>query len=282
MSEENKSSPPMSPTEAAKAKAQGSVPRGGLGAPPVVRKGPAAQPPTPEQQQRQAPPIGVPLHEFATQARAEQQANQQRSSEEVRSDMQRLAEGIKRHELTQKEGEEPEGPAEEETGDDTELLFGGEVNTDDLFNNRRYKKRIESRIDKMDIESLIMHGEVLQFVPIVMKRDGRPLISATFRSVSALEDLAIKKKFYDEEGPDRFMIDRYSLMNLCIGLKALNGTEQPPHFDENGKFDDKLFDKKFTMLLKKPHQLLALLVVNYIWFDERVRRLLVAEELGNG
>lgn len=272
---------PQNPTQQAKAK--GSVPRGGT---PVVQSGPAQnvqtqpiQPPT--------GPRGVHMHELAQQLRpgAEKQA---RSPAEIEADMQRLAEGIKRH----KAEEDPEQPPKEEKAADTEKETDDSddlrswltsPSTEDLFNNTRYKKKIEKRLEKMDVESLIMHGEVVQFVPILMKVNSpQPRLSATFRSVSAMEDLAIKKRFYDEEGPDRFMIDRYSLMNLCIGLKSLNGAEQPPHLDENGKFDEAGFKKKFEKLLKMPHQLLALLVVNYIWFDERVRKLLVADELGNG
>lgn len=222
------------------------------------------------------------MQELSSALRPEVKA---RSPEEIKADMNRLAEGIKREEAKKAEEASGQPPPEKEEDDisDSQLLGADVSDPDDLLENKKYKRRIEGRLEKMDVESLIMHGEVLQFVPILLKKGSKvPHISATFRSVSALEDLAIKKRFYDEEGPDRFMIDRYSLMNLCIGLKSLNGTEQPPHLDENGKFDDELFKKKFSRLLKMPHQLLALLVVNYIWFDARVRRLLVADELGNG
>jgi hypothetical protein len=218
------------------------------------------------------------MHELS---QSQAHTGQSRSAEEIKSDLQRLADGIRQHEESTKEPEVA-AVAKEEVGDDLREWLTSPT-TEDLFNNTRYKKLVEGRLEKMEVESLIMHGEVVQFVPILMKK-GSPQskISATFRSVSAMEDLAIKKRFYEEEGPDRFMIDRYSLMNLCIGLKSLNGAEQLIHLDENGKFDDAAFKKKFEKLLKMPHQLLALLVVNYIWFDERVRKLLVADELGNG
>lgn len=274
----------MNPIERAKAQAQGQVPRGGA---PVVRSGPAQPVRTQPLQQQQSPagPQGVPFHELAGQLRPEPD-RRSRSPEEIQADMQRLSEGIKRqHAEKAEEAEEIKEKTNEkkEAENDAEDLRSwlADPNAEDLFSNTRYKKRVEGRIEKMEVENLILHGEVLQHVPILVQ-NGKSKISAVYRSVSALEDLAIKRKFYDEEGPDRFIIDRYSLMNLCIGLKALNGTEQPPHVDENGKFDDKMFDKKFNALLRKPHQLLALLVVNYIWFDERVRRLLVTEELGNG
>ena len=278
MQEDNSGSPPMSPTQAAKAKAQGQMQRGG-GA-PVVQKGPAQVQMQPPQQPKG--PQGVSMQQLAGQLRPEPN-KQARSPEEIQADMQRLAEGIKREAAKgDEEFKAEEKKSDEDDGDNLHEWLS-EPSTMDLFNNARYKKKVESHLEKMDVESLIMHGEVLQFVPILMKKGSpQPRISATFRSVSAMEDLAIKKRFYDEEGPDRFMIDRYSLMNLCIGLKSLNGTEQPPHIDENGKFDDAGFKKKFEKLLKMPHQLLALLVVNYIWFDERVRKLLVADELGNG
>lgn len=277
MQEDDKNSPPMNPVEAAKSKAQGNVPRGGA---PVVKSGPARS-----QAVRQQPisgPQGMPMGEFTGGGTP---TAKQRSPGEVQADLQRLADGIRRHEehtKSEEAEEEPKKEDEEDMGDDLREWLTS-PSTEDLFNNTKFKKRIEKRLEKMDVESLIMHGEVLQFVPILMKKGSpQPKLSATFRSVSAMEDLAIKKRFYEEEGPDRFMIDRYSLMNLCIGLKSLNGTEQPPHINEDGKFDDEAFKKKFNKLLRMPHQLLALLVVNYIWFDERVRKLLVADELGNG
>ncbi len=280
MQEDVKSSPLMSPTQVAKARARGNMQRGA----PVIQSGPAPvplnQPPPPQQRG----PAGVSMRELGGQPHQESPNRQSRSPEEIKADMQRLADGIKQHEVATKEAEAPPPPEvkEDETSDDLREWLTS-PSTEDLFNNTRYKKLVESRLEKMEVESLIMHGEVIQFVPILMRK-GSPQsrISATFRSVSAMEDLAIKKRFYEEEGPDRFMIDRYSLMNLCIGLKSLNGTDQQPHLDENGKFDDAAFKKKFEKLLKMPHQLLALLVVNYIWFDERVRKLLVADELGNG
>jgi len=281
MQEDVKSSLPMSPTQVAKARARVSVQKGGA---PVVHSGPAPVPLNQPAPQQQRGPQGISMQELASGPRQESPNRQSRSPEEIKADMQRLAEGIRQHEVVTKEVEAPSPPEvkEEDTSDDLREWLTS-PSTEDLFNNTRYKKLVEGRLEKMEVESLIMHGEVIQFVPILMKKGSpQPRISATYRSVSAMEDLAIKKRFYEEEGPDRFMIDRYSLMNLCIGLKSLNGAEQPPHLDENGKFDDAAFKKKFEKLLKMPHQLLALLVVNYIWFDERVRKLLVADELGNG
>ena len=43
-----------------------------------------------------------------------------------------------------------------------------------------------------------------------------------------------------------------------------------------------VFLKKFNMVLRLPLHMLASIGVNTLWFDVRVRKLFVAEKLGNG
>lgn len=279
MPPDDKSSPPTSATEKAKARAAAKQ-----GAPPIP---PTAAPPQGQPIDPSAPPVGVPMREVM-QPPVENPPVQRRSDEEVRADMRALEEGIKRHQAQQdaeqapSKEKPPEEPQEEEEDLDDAWLggFGDKVST--ILDNKARRKQIEARIQDMDVEDLIMHGEVRQLVPIIPGK-----LEVTFRSITAEEDLGVKKMMWNVEGTSRYVVDRFSLMNLCLALQSISTSESmkemDEHFDkETGRFSEELFEAKFQKMLKKPLQLLADLVVNYIWFDERVRRLLVAEELGNG
>ena len=59
----------------------------------------------------------------------------------------------------------------------------------------------------------------------------------------------------------------------------LNDRPLPDHRDGNGSVDDKLFETKLKVLLKKSGYIIADLAINYSWFDVRVRKLITADGL---
>ena len=132
------------------------------------------------------------------------------------------------------------------------------------------RKQIEGRCKPMDITDIILHGEVRQDVPV--RTGDKPLVF-TFRSVTAEEDLAVKRMMYGETGGDRYLLDKYAIMNLTLALVAINGELLPSHLTDDGKFDEKRFESKYKKILKFPIQLIAELSIQYQWFDERVREL---------
>lgn len=156
--------------------------------------------------------------------------------------------------------------------------FIGNDDTWNLLNNPIRRKEIEGRLTPLNIEDLILYGEVRQDVTIRPKS-----LVVSYRSTTGEEDLAVKRLMYNEQGGDRFMLDKFALMNLTLAVTAINGKELPPHQNERKKFDEVLFLKKFDTLMRFPVQFLADLAVQGLWFDERVRRLFLtsAEELKN-
>jgi hypothetical protein len=150
--------------------------------------------------------------------------------------------------------------------------FGNRVRN--LLVNKDRRDIIESRCTPMKLEDLLLQQEVQQVVPIAPNR-----FEPTFRSISGAEDLFIKRSMVGERGETRYVLDKFSLMNLCCGLYALNGKPMPSHLDANGDPDEKLFEKKFKLILKYPISLLVDLSVNYGWFERRVRKLLVVDEI---
>jgi hypothetical protein len=147
----------------------------------------------------------------------------------------------------------------------------------DMLNNPARRKRIEDSLPPMDVTELIVHGEIREIVKV------RENLSYTYRSISGEEDLGIKHMMYGATGGDRYLLDKFSLMQLTIALVAVNGTVLPDH-RKNGKFDETMFLQKFDSLTKMPIQLLADMAVNYVWFDNRVRSLFLGstEALKNG
>jgi hypothetical protein len=151
----------------------------------------------------------------------------------------------------------------------------------DMLNNESQREIVEARLQPLDLSSLITSGRVTQLVPIVPGQ-----LEPEFQSYDGEEDLVIKRLVGIEArtsgANDRYILDKYQLMGLTIALRALNRQQLPDYLDAEGVFDEDLFWKKYEIVSRFNYHLLASLTVNWFWFDTRVRRLLRAEELGNG
>lgn len=151
----------------------------------------------------------------------------------------------------------------------------------DMLNNEDQKRLIEERLQPLAIDDLIVKGHVLQRVPIIPGK-----FEPTFRSMGANDDLAIKRLIMVEskalEVSERYLLDKFALMSVVLGVYAINSNVLPSYQNEQGQFDDTRFWQKFNLLANNSFHLLASLGVNYYWFDIRVRSLFVAKNLGNG
>jgi hypothetical protein len=150
--------------------------------------------------------------------------------------------------------------------------FGRKVRS--LTANRVRREAIEKRCDEMQVEDLILQGEIRQKVPIIPGK-----LEPVYRSVSGSEDLFIKRWMSSERGSEQYIMDRYSLLNLTAGIYALNGRPFPSHLDKSGEPDKEAFEAKLKLISKLPFTLLADLSVNYAWFSRRVQRLLVVDNI---
>jgi hypothetical protein len=151
----------------------------------------------------------------------------------------------------------------------------------DIINNEDQQKIIEARCKPLDLTDIIVKGFVTQRVPIIPDR-----FEPEYQSMRGDEDLAIKRMIMLEsrgiEVTERYLLDKFSLMGLTIGLRSINGQVFPTHLDNDDNFDEELFLKKFERVIRLPFHMLASIGVNYYWFDIRVRKLFVADTLGNG
>jgi hypothetical protein len=151
----------------------------------------------------------------------------------------------------------------------------------DIINNDEQRKIIEERCKPMNVEDLIMHGYVRQKVPILPDK-----FEPMFQSPAGADDLAIKRLIMVEskglEINERYLLDKFALMTVALGVYAINNNVLPDYRDANGKFNDDKFWEKYELLTRNSFHMLGTLGVNFFWFDIRVRRLFVAERLGNG
>ena len=151
--------------------------------------------------------------------------------------------------------------------DELRTLFGDDTQWS-VLNNPARRKAIEARLTPLDIADILVHGEVRQDIPIVPDK-----LTISVRSVNGAEDLAVKQLMTDESGVDRYLVDKFSLMGVALGLVAINGSELPTHLNKDKEFDKELFKHKFTMVLRYPMTLLADFGLQLFWFDKRVQAL---------
>ncbi len=157
--------------------------------------------------------------------------------------------------------------------------FGDQRNaTDRIFDNKKRREEIEGRCVPMKFEDLLYKNEVEQKVPILPGK-----FEPVFRSVTPEESLFIKKFISKEdETSDQYLLEKYNLCLLTCSLVSLNDKLLPDHRDSNGNVDDKLFETKLKVMMKKSGYVVADLGINYTWFDIRVRKLITADGLKNG
>jgi hypothetical protein len=151
--------------------------------------------------------------------------------------------------------------------DELRTLFGDDTQWS-VLNNPTRRKAIESRLVPLDIADILVHGEVRQTIPVIPDK-----LTLVVRSVNGEEDLAVKHLMGDESGTDRYLMDKFSLMGVTLGLVSINDVELPTHLNKDKEFDKELFLRKFKILLRYPMSLLADIGLQFFWFDKRVQAL---------
>lgn len=244
-----------------------------------IQQAPQAQPLTPGQ--------GMSMQQFA-QAAGQGQQPQRLPPEQFKEGLQALSEAQQREASRQKAEPIPIGPTEDEAeppedDEDSPLLQSMDedlASALDRFNNRPRRKKIESKLTAMNAEDLIIHGEIRQEVPISAG------LRVTFRTTSGLEHDGMLDELgnvaANTSGSELFLRERLANYNLTLSVYQIGDRVLPSHLEKDGEFSIEGFRKKFKEIMRKPLLLIADMRVNCYWFDERVRRVMVADELGNG
>jgi hypothetical protein len=211
----------------------------------------------------------------------EQPGQKRQLSPESKRDLEALADfhaqAKARQEAEQQSGPKPDPtPPLDDAALDADLDRTRQEIEDILSSTQQYtvltdperKKRIEDSLEPLDVTDIIVHGELRQNVRLL------PNLVVIFRTVSAEEDLEVKRMMFGMKGGDMYMGGRYDTMQLTLALVGVNDRELPSHLDKEGRFDKKLFEDKYRLVLKFPVQMIADFCIQYGWFDDRVRVML--------
>lgn len=177
--------------------------------------------------------------------------------------------------------DEPKESVTPKMVDDLDFDTFRQLITKDILNNPEQKEIIEGRVQPMDITDLIVDGYVRQIVPIIPGK-----FEPEYQSITGEDQIGIKRMIMMEakslDVPEGYLMDKNSIMSIAAGLYAVNRRVLPTHRDKEGHFDEKLFIEKFNLIVRYPMHMLASLGLNFFWFDARVRKMFMAERLGNG
>lgn len=151
----------------------------------------------------------------------------------------------------------------------------------DLINNEEQRKLIEKRLDPIDITDLIVMDTFEQKVSVVPGK-----FEPVFETIAGRNDLAMKKLIAEEarnlDVNERYLLDKFAMMQLAAGVKAIGSLQMPEYRDSDGVLVSELFWKRFNKITNLPTPVLASLGANYFWFDVRCRRACTATAIKNG
>lgn len=140
------------------------------------------------------------------------------------------------------------------------------------------RKRVEANLKPLRIDDLFISGEIHQNVDII---SGKMTIK--FRTLRTNEDLYIKRKLSEVKNEAaRYVEDRIIVMYICAHVVDINGDPLPLLTDANGNILDSNFDQRFKKISALPQVLIERIWVNLRWFEDRVRKALSPDFLGNG
>lgn len=147
---------------------------------------------------------------------------------------------------------------------------------DDLVSQKR-RLAIESRCPPIKLEDLIIKGEATQRVPIIPD-----VLTVEFRTPTGAEDLFVKRYAVpDPELSERYMLDKFTVMQTVLGVKSVNNVPAPPLKVVDGDISSESFDARMEWFCKMPQIIVADIVINYYWFDERYRKLMNDKSMDN-
>jgi hypothetical protein len=138
------------------------------------------------------------------------------------------------------------------------------------------RKQVEATLEPIDMTRLIM-GRGTQQVQL------NEALVVTFQTISVKEDLVIKqimRKHVDETVA--FYEDTKLSLNLAVGIAQINETALPALENDSGQVTAETVMARYAVVASMPVQLLAWVAINYIWFDLRVREMLLPSKLKNG
>lgn len=142
------------------------------------------------------------------------------------------------------------------------------------LSSKARRKAIEDRCAPLKFEELLQTGSVKQKVPIIPG-----VFEPVFRSLQGDEDVEILRMIGTLRGADQYILDTLSIYKLTASLYSLNGKILPNHLNKEGDLNEQMFKDKYKVVVKNSSILLNDLIINLEWFNQRVQKLMVVDNV---
>lgn len=153
-----------------------------------------------------------------------------------------------------------------------------EVLEEELSEEDKLRKVVESRIEEIDIGEYLMSGELVQSVPII---PGKLVVE--FKTVSDLEESYVDTKISEDPNlTNRQFLRKMNELALVIHIHTVNGNKWPVLLDGDGTVNEKAAEARLRHIKKLSSPVFNMLTQNLAWFMDRVSSCLTASALGNG
>lgn len=141
------------------------------------------------------------------------------------------------------------------------------------------RESIEKDLEEISLADLVLRNRGKQRVYIL----GDELY-VDLQTVTGREDLIVKRLLREDAGQlDIYFEDKKALLNMAIGIEAINGNPLPALEDPaQGKATEKTILRRYEAISELPIQLIGFLAINYAWFDLRVKRRFTSRSVKNG
>lgn len=133
------------------------------------------------------------------------------------------------------------------------------------FLTEENKTAVESRCGQIDLSDILELSEVQQEVDI-----WPGILKVRFKTPSFWDMEQANALVKTDDHRDNWE----ALYRLTLSIYSINGTLLPGYRDSEGRFDSALFERRAKLLLQKPIEYLQLLDANYLWFRERLVKLM--------
>jgi hypothetical protein len=167
-----------------------------------------------------------------------------------------------------------------ETVTEPEVLPEDPVDEDEeeLTQDEKIRKAVESRIEDIDIGEYLMSGVLLQEVPIIPGK-----LSVEFKTVTDLEESYVDTIISEDPNlTNRQFLRKMNELALAIHINTVNGNKWPVLLDGDGTVSSAAADARLRQIRKLSSPVFNMMTQNLSWFMDRVSAALTAGALGNG
>ena len=189
-------------------------------------------------------------------------------SEETLKGLSALAEDFAKQQEEDPPAEEPEEPDKVYLGDVPASTYTSVFYRNTPIDNPETRQSIEERCKELNLSHLLLYERVRQHVPILPED-----LVVEYQSLTTADGLWMETKaasIHTNEFEARTWV---GYARLTASIITINREPLAEHVNDKGRIDEKKFLEKMEILLGKSERLIEVLLVNQVWFEDRVGQL---------